>query len=97
MPAWSIYVLRCDGTALYTGITTDVARRFREHCRGGARAARYTRACRTLELVYSREIGARSLALQAEYRLKRLPAASKQHLIRQVPDRDQLLALLDLA
>lgn len=96
MPAWSIYVLRCDGTTLYTGITTDVARRFREHCMGGVRAARYTRACRELELVYSLELGSRTLALRAEYRLKQLSATRKRQLVEASPCRGRLLAMLGL-
>ncbi|HET8711453.1 MAG TPA: GIY-YIG nuclease family protein, partial [Spongiibacteraceae bacterium] len=31
---WYVYVIRCDDDSLYTGITTDMVRRWREH--GGA-------------------------------------------------------------
>lgn len=96
MPAWSIYVLRCNGTTLYTGITTDVARRFQEHRRGGARAARYTRTCRELELVYSLELGSRTLALRAEHRLKQLSAIRKRQLVEASPCREGLLTILGL-
>ncbi|MEC7228299.1 MAG: GIY-YIG nuclease family protein [Candidatus Latescibacterota bacterium] len=41
---WYLYIIRCGDDTLYTGITTDVARRFGEHECGGPRAAR--RCCR---------------------------------------------------
>ncbi len=28
---WFVYIIRCDDGSLYTGITTDMARRWREH------------------------------------------------------------------
>lgn len=31
---WFLYVLRCAGGALYTGVSTDVARRYRQHQAG---------------------------------------------------------------
>lgn len=78
---WSLYLLRNERGALYTGITTDVNRRLREH-RGELRgAARYTRACKELELVYVCEIGSRSLALQVESRIKKLSKAAKEELL----------------
>jgi putative endonuclease len=30
---WFVYMIRCDDDSLYTGITTDMARRWNEHCR----------------------------------------------------------------
>ena len=32
---WYLYIIRCGDDTLYTGITTDVARRFGEHECGG--------------------------------------------------------------
>jgi predicted GIY-YIG superfamily endonuclease len=37
---WFLYALRCADDTLYTGVTTDVLRRVREHNSG--RGARYT-------------------------------------------------------
>ena len=37
-----IYILRCNDESLYTGITTDIVRRYEEHEKG--RGAKYTRA-----------------------------------------------------
>ena len=52
MTAWFIYIIRCADGSLYTGITTDVSRRFAEHARSGPRAARYLRGRGPLTLVF---------------------------------------------
>jgi putative endonuclease len=49
---WFVYILRCADDTLYTGITTDVARRVREHNAGVALAARYTRSRRPVALAH---------------------------------------------
>ncbi|PLY02206.1 MAG: hypothetical protein C0624_09100 [Desulfuromonas sp.] len=88
---WSLYLLRNERGALYTGITTDVHRRLREH-RGELKgAARFTRACKKLELVYHCTLGSRSLALKAEARLKRLPKSAKEKLVSMQPTAAELL------
>lgn len=93
---WHLYLLECDGRAIYTGITTDVARRVAEHAAGGTRAAKYTRAARGVRLLYAVEIGARGLAARAEHRLRRLRRAEKARLAGERPGRDALLARLGL-
>lgn len=82
MSDWYVYMLDCDGRTLYTGVTTDVERRLREHRGGGARAARYTRSRRSMTLAYSAAVPGKSLAMRIEYRLKRLPAAEKRVIVR---------------
>lgn len=93
---WHLYILNTADNRLYTGITTDVERRFNEHCSGGGKAAKAVRHRQPLTLCYQTLIGPRSLALRAEYRLKRLPRQRKQALVVAQPDRTTLLALLDL-
>ena len=34
---WSVYIIRCGDGSLYTGIATDVERRFGEHVSQGRR------------------------------------------------------------
>lgn len=96
MTSWHLYLLDCDGR-LYTGISTDPERRFEEHRSRGKRAARFTRSARTHAMCYRVEIGARSMALRAEARIKRLRRIEKLRLITAQPDRDGLLAWLGLA
>jgi len=94
---WSLYLLRNERGALYTGVTTDVDRRLREH-RGELRgAARFTRACKELELVYACAIGSRSLALRAESRVKKLSKADKEELLSMQLELGPLLEQLRLS
>ncbi len=80
--AWHVYIVRCSRGSLYTGIATDVARRFAEHGSDGARGAKYLRGKGPLELVFQRSIGPRGLAQRVESRIKRLSKARKEALIR---------------
>jgi len=93
---WSVYILRCDGRCLYTGIAADVARRLAEHAAGSPKGARFTRGFTRLELVYQACLGDRSLATRAEARIKRLPRRRKEALVRKHPSPAELLELLEL-
>ena len=93
---WSLYLLRNERDALYAGITTDLYRRLGEHRAGSGRGGRFTRACKSLELVYTCEVGSRSLALKAELRVKRLSKVRKEALVARRLDRCGLLEMLDL-
>ena len=74
-------MLRCADNSLYTGIATDVKRRFDEHQAQGPKAARYVRGSAPLELVYQRSIGSRAEALSEEHRIKQLTRTAKEKLI----------------
>lgn len=76
MPAWWLYLIECRNGAVYTGITTDVAARYRAHAEG--RGAKYTRANPPLRLLAQRQYLNRSLAAKAEQAIKRLPAEEKR-------------------
>lgn len=93
MTQWSVYLIRAADDSLYTGITTDVARRFAEHSDGRA-GARYLRGRGPLKLMYQQEIGSRSLASKVEYAIKQLPRTDKQALIARAPGREELMETL---
>jgi putative endonuclease len=78
---WHLYVIRTTDGSLYTGITTDVKRRYQEHATGAPRAARFLRAKQASALVFKRRIGSQSLALKVEYRFKQLSKARKEAII----------------
>jgi putative endonuclease len=89
MADWFVYVLRCGDGTLYTGITTDVQRRFSEHASGGPKAARYVRGRAPLEVAFTARAGSRSSALSLEYWLKRQPRKRKEDIVagrRMLPD-----------
>lgn len=73
---YHLYILKCVDGTLYTGITTDLDRRIHEH-NTSPRAAKYTRARRPVELVYSKKFRNRSTASKAESRVKRLTREQK--------------------
>lgn len=79
---WHLYILRCGDGSLYTGITTDVARRLEEHRSG--RGAKYTRGRGPLELIYSEVCTSHSHALKRELAVKALPREEKLRLVGQV-------------
>ena len=76
---WHLYILRCADGTLYTGITTDVDKRFEAHCAG--KGAKYTRGRGPLTLVYREECGDHSSALKRELEIKKLPRPEKERLI----------------
>lgn len=77
---WKLYILRCGDGSLYTGITTDVQRRYAAHCAGTG--AKYTRGRGPLELVYREECGTHSEALRRELAVKALTRLEKEALIK---------------
>lgn len=81
MAGWHLYMLRCADDSLYTGIATDVKRRFAEHQSQGKRCARYLKGRAPLALVFTCEASDRSSASQLEYRIKQLSRAEKLALI----------------
>ncbi|MEX0738514.1 MAG: GIY-YIG nuclease family protein [Pseudohongiella sp.] len=78
---WSVYLVRCADDSLYTGIATDVLRRFTEHQAQGPKTARYLRGRAPLTLVFQCPAGDRSQALKLEYRIKQLSRADKLRLV----------------
>ena len=77
--AWYVYMLRCGDGSLYTGSTTDVEQRLREH--QGGTGARYTRSRPPVTLAYAEEAPDRSAAQRREAAIKKLPRAQKLKLI----------------
>jgi len=77
---WYLYLIRCRDGSLYTGISTDVERRFAAH--QANRGARRLRGRGPLELVFTQPLGDRSLALRVEHRIKRWSRADKERLLR---------------
>ena len=96
MASWSIYVLRDETNSLYTGITTDVKRRVSQHRGSGRHGAKYSRLRKRFDLVYSCELGNRSLASRVEYRVKRLAKPEKERVVLASFDRKHLLRFLGL-
>ena len=74
-----VYILQCGDGSLYTGITTDLARRLREHKDGAG--GHYTRARGAKRMVYSERHADRSAASRREAAIKKLSRKNKLALI----------------
>ena len=82
MSDWYLYIIRCRDDTLYTGISTDVDRRFAQHQSEGHGGSRYLKGRGPLTLVFKEKLGSRSLASKVEHRVKRMPKARKEKLIK---------------
>lgn len=79
---WWLYLVRMANGALYCGVTTDVNRRFAEHCESGIKTAKALRGKGPLELVYTYQAEDKQQAMQQEWRVKKLNKKQKEALIK---------------
>lgn len=77
---WLCYIVCCADNTLYTGVTSNLAKRLAAHNAGTA--AKYTRARGPVELVFAESCADQSAALKREMQIKRLPRAQKLALIK---------------
>ncbi len=80
MPAasWQLYLIECIDGSVYTGITTDLQRRYAQHRSG--KGARYTRAHPPARVLASFGYPDRASASRAEHAVKQLTSAAKRAL-----------------
>lgn len=82
---WSVYMIETEQQTLYTGIATDIHRRFEEHLQthlGKSRlGAKYFRGRRPMKIVYHEVCDSHSAAASREYAIKKLSANTKRRLI----------------
>jgi len=77
--SWFVYIIEASDNSLYTGITTDLERRFNQHASG--RGAKYFKGRRPVKFVYSENADTRSSASIREAEIKKLTRVQKQQLI----------------
>ena len=77
---WKVYIIRCDDDTLYTGVTTDIERRFQEHL-AHPRGAKYFNGRKPVEVVYREEGHTRSSACSREATIKKLSRGEKLVLV----------------
>ena len=76
---WHVYIIECRDKTLYTGITTDISRRLKEH--NTKKGAFYTKNKTPVELVYLEAVPNQSQARKREAQIKRLERVEKLALI----------------
>jgi len=83
---WYFYVLSCRDSSLYTGVTTDIDRRVKEH--NEKKGAKYTRGRTPVRLCYHREMKDRSTAQKLERAFKKLSRSKKLKRLCEMIDED---------
>ncbi|MFH1379930.1 MAG: GIY-YIG nuclease family protein [bacterium] len=78
---WYVYILECRNKSLYTGITTDIKRRFKQHQKG--KAAAYTSSFKPTKIRHAEQHHSRSGALKREAEIKKLSRNKKLTLIKE--------------
>lgn len=76
---WLVYIILCSDDSLYTGITTDLKKRFKQH--QNKKGAKYFYGREPLEIVFTEEGHNRSTASQREYEIKHYTRQAKKELI----------------
>jgi len=77
---WNVYIILASDNTWYTGITTDVERRWAEHC-VGKKGAKYFRGRKPVKLLFLETGHTRSSAAVREHEIKKLSRRKKEHLI----------------
>jgi putative endonuclease len=80
--SWWVYMVQTKGGRLYTGITTDPKRRFKEHCDGGSLGARFFRTDPAFAMVFQESQPDRSAASKREAAIKKLTRQKKMELVK---------------
>lgn len=73
------YIIECADGTYYTGYTTDVKRRVKEHNQGIG--SKYTRSRLPVSLLYFEKYSSRSKAMKREYEIKSLTRREKEEII----------------
>ncbi len=80
MTRWAVYIVQAESGKLYTGITTNLARRFSEH-RDKRVGAKFFRMSKAKEVVYREIWQSRAAASKREQAIKKLSRQAKLKLI----------------
>lgn len=80
---WKIYIIETESGQFYTGITTDLERRFSEH-RNKKTRAKFFSISAPKKIVYIEEAENRSLATKREIEIKKLTKKQKLKLVSMV-------------
>lgn len=87
MPEWFAYIIKSDKNQFYTGVSTDVERRFAEHLavftkQKSAKGAKFFRTQKPVAVVYRKQCLNRSHACQLEWQIKQLSRQGKECFIK---------------
>lgn len=86
------YMVRCKDNSIYTGITTDLERRLKEHMKKEEKCAKYTLNHTVIKLEAAWESETRSQASKLEYYIKTLTKSQKERIIKNPEELDLFLS-----
>ncbi|MFN8369043.1 MAG: GIY-YIG nuclease family protein [Bacteriovoracaceae bacterium] len=78
---WYVYIIETDKGFYYTGITTDIDRRFKEHKSNKKKGARFFRSSKPIKIIYFEKYENRSLATKREIEIKKMTKLQKVLLV----------------
>jgi putative endonuclease len=78
---WFLYIIRNAKNQFYTGITTDLDRRFKEHAGELKGGAKFFRSSPAMEVVFFQKFANRSEASKNEALVKKMKRSEKLKLI----------------
>lgn len=83
---WFVYIILTEHQSLYTGITTDVERRFQEHLDvangiSGSKGAKFFRTTRPERVVLAEKFSSRAAASRREAEIKAMTPQEKRQLV----------------
>ncbi|MBR5329079.1 MAG: GIY-YIG nuclease family protein [Firmicutes bacterium] len=76
-----LYIVECEGNTLYTGITTNIENRMKDHKERRPKCAKYTRSHPVKRLVALWKVDTYDHARKAEYAVKQLDRKKKDRLV----------------
>ena len=76
-----VYMIRCKDNSLYTGMTTDLDRRMKEHLERGKKGAKYTSSHYAIKMEIAWKTDDKIKASKLEYYIKTLTKTKKEELI----------------
>jgi putative endonuclease len=77
---YTVYILECSDSTLYTGCTNNLKKRIAEH-NGGVNGAKYTRARRPVKAVFLEEYSSLAEGRKREAEIKRMTRKEKLKLL----------------
>lgn len=83
-----VYILKCKDDTLYTGYTTDLNRRLKEH--NSKIGSKYTRSRTPVELMYFETFKTKSQAMKREIEIKKFSRKEKFAIISKFDKRNLL-------
>jgi len=86
--SWYIYIIECVNGKLYTGITSNLEKRFKRHCAG--KGARFTKRNRPSHMIAAKPCKDRSEASKLEYAIKQLKPKQKRTAVEAWPMKKDL-------